>query len=95
MLGVGGALGQVLARVGLRAGPDIAEMARGYSSLAHAEASVGGRLATVNPPNVLSVEAVRDLPRTGGPGPLFPALGVGVLVFAVVGRRMVLRTRTR
>jgi pimeloyl-ACP methyl ester carboxylesterase len=38
VLGVGGALGQVLARVGLRAGPDIAEMARGYSSLANAEA---------------------------------------------------------
>jgi pimeloyl-ACP methyl ester carboxylesterase len=38
VLGVGGALGQVLARVGLRAGPDIAEMARGYSSLADAEA---------------------------------------------------------
>src|SRR5436190_5149585 len=38
VLGVGGALGQVLARVGLRAGPDIAEMARGYSSLGDAEA---------------------------------------------------------
>src|SRR5436190_22063035 len=38
VLGVGGALGQVLARVGLRAGPDIAEMARGYASLAGAEA---------------------------------------------------------
>jgi pimeloyl-ACP methyl ester carboxylesterase len=38
VLGLGGALGQILARVGLRAGPDIAEMARGYSSLADAEA---------------------------------------------------------
>jgi pimeloyl-ACP methyl ester carboxylesterase len=38
VLGFGGALGQVLSRVGLRAGPDIAEMARGYSSLADAEA---------------------------------------------------------
>jgi len=38
VLGVGGALGQVLARVGLRAGPDIAEMARGYASLADAQA---------------------------------------------------------
>src|SRR5919197_4520266 len=33
VLGAGGALGQVLARLGLRAGPDIAEMARGYASL--------------------------------------------------------------
>src|SRR3954452_10291427 len=33
VLGAGGAVGQVLARLGLRAGPDIAEMARGYSSL--------------------------------------------------------------
>lgn len=38
VLGFGGALGQVLARVGLGAGPDIAEMARGYASLADAEA---------------------------------------------------------
>jgi pimeloyl-ACP methyl ester carboxylesterase len=38
VLGAGGAVGQVLARLGLRAGPDIAEMARGYASLADAEA---------------------------------------------------------
>lgn len=38
VLGAGGAVGQVLARFGLRAGPDIAEMARGYASLADAEA---------------------------------------------------------
>jgi pimeloyl-ACP methyl ester carboxylesterase len=38
VLGLGGALGQILARTGLRAGPDIAEMARGYASLADAEA---------------------------------------------------------
>lgn len=38
VLGVGGAVGQVLARLGLRAGPDIAEMARGYASLGDAEA---------------------------------------------------------
>src|SRR3954451_342214 len=37
VLGAGGAVGQVLARLGLRAGPDIAEMARGYASLADAE----------------------------------------------------------
>jgi hypothetical protein len=61
-------------------------------ALAHAEAGVGGKLATVTP-KVAAVEVVRQLPRTGGPGPLFPALGVGVLVFVVVGRRMVLRTR--
>src|SRR5689334_4175831 len=34
VLGLGGALGAFLARTGLRAGPDIAEMARGYASLA-------------------------------------------------------------
>src|SRR3954451_16958625 len=38
VLGLGGALGHFLARVGLRAGPDIAEMARGYASLGDAEA---------------------------------------------------------
>jgi pimeloyl-ACP methyl ester carboxylesterase len=38
VLGAGGAVGQILARLGLRAGPDIAEMARGYASLADAEA---------------------------------------------------------
>jgi len=38
VLGLGGALGAFLARTGLRAGPDIAEMARGYASLADAEA---------------------------------------------------------
>jgi pimeloyl-ACP methyl ester carboxylesterase len=38
VLGLGGALGGFLARAGLRAGPDIAEMARGYASLGDAEA---------------------------------------------------------
>jgi hypothetical protein len=61
-------------------------------NLAHAEASVGGALAT-STPNVLAVEQVRQLPRTGGPGPLFPAIGAGILVLAVVGRRVSLRTR--
>jgi len=38
VLGIGGAVGQLLARAGLRAGPDLAEMARGYASLGDAEA---------------------------------------------------------
>src|SRR3954454_1610287 len=38
ILGIGGAVGQVFARMGLRAGPDLAEMARGYASLGDAEA---------------------------------------------------------
>jgi pimeloyl-ACP methyl ester carboxylesterase len=38
VLGWGGAIGQFLSRIGLRAGPDIAEMARGYASLADAKA---------------------------------------------------------
>jgi pimeloyl-ACP methyl ester carboxylesterase len=38
VLGAGGAVGQVLSRLGLHAGPDIAEMARGYASLCDAEA---------------------------------------------------------
>ena len=46
VLGLGGALGGFLARVGLRAGPDIAEMARGYASLGDAEAR-GAFLHTV------------------------------------------------
>ena len=36
--GVGAAVGQALDRLGLRAGPDLAEMARGYGSLADADA---------------------------------------------------------
>ncbi len=38
LLGAGGAVGHFLARLGFHAGPDIAEMARGYASLADAEA---------------------------------------------------------
>src|SRR5215212_309253 len=38
VLGIGGIVGQVLDRMGLRAGPDLAEMARGYASLGDAEA---------------------------------------------------------
>jgi pimeloyl-ACP methyl ester carboxylesterase len=38
VLGAGEAVGQILSRFGLRTGPDIAEMARGYASLANAEA---------------------------------------------------------
>lgn len=38
VLGAGAAIGHVLSRIGLRAGPDIAEMARGYASLGDAEA---------------------------------------------------------
>src|SRR2546428_1084310 len=38
VLGLGAAVGQALDRVGLRAGPDLAEMARGYASLGDAEA---------------------------------------------------------
>jgi pimeloyl-ACP methyl ester carboxylesterase len=36
--GLGGTIGRALERVGLRAGPDLAEMARGYGSLADADA---------------------------------------------------------
>jgi pimeloyl-ACP methyl ester carboxylesterase len=36
--GVGGTVGRVLGRLGLRAGTDLAEMARGYGSLADADA---------------------------------------------------------
>ena len=38
ILGIGGVVGQLLDRIGLRAGPDLAEMARGYASLGDAEA---------------------------------------------------------
>jgi pimeloyl-ACP methyl ester carboxylesterase len=37
-LGLGAGVGQLLGRLGLRAGPDIEEMARGYASLGDAEA---------------------------------------------------------
>src|SRR5204862_8209281 len=37
VLGLGAAVGQVLDRVGVRVGPDVAEMARGYASLGDAE----------------------------------------------------------
>jgi pimeloyl-ACP methyl ester carboxylesterase len=36
--GLGGTIGRALDRVGLRVGPDLAEMARGYGSLADADA---------------------------------------------------------
>jgi pimeloyl-ACP methyl ester carboxylesterase len=50
--GLGGAIGQVLARFGLQAGPDLAEMARGYGSLADA----GARQAFIH-----SLRAVLDI----------------------------------
>jgi pimeloyl-ACP methyl ester carboxylesterase len=50
--GVGGAVGQVLGRLGLRAGADLAEMARGYGSLADA----GARQAFIH-----SLRAVLDI----------------------------------
>ena len=50
--GIGGAVGQALGRLGLRAGPDLAEMARGYGSLADA----GARQAFIH-----SLRAVLDI----------------------------------
>jgi len=50
--GLGGAVGQLLGRLGLRAGPDLAEMARGYGSLADA----GARQAFIH-----SLRAVLDI----------------------------------
>ncbi|HUE26503.1 MAG TPA: alpha/beta hydrolase [Solirubrobacteraceae bacterium] len=50
--GLGGAVGQLLGRVGLRAGPDLAEMAKGYASLADA----GARQAFIH-----SLRAVLDI----------------------------------
>jgi pimeloyl-ACP methyl ester carboxylesterase len=50
--GVGGAVGGLLGRVGLRAGTDLAEMARGYGSLADA----GARQAFIH-----SLRAVLDI----------------------------------
>src|SRR3954452_10415446 len=38
VLGLGAAIGSVVRKLGLRAGPDLAEMARGYASLGAAEA---------------------------------------------------------
>ncbi|HVI37688.1 MAG TPA: alpha/beta hydrolase [Gaiellales bacterium] len=38
VLGLGAAIGSVVRKLGLRAGPDLAEMARGYASLGDAEA---------------------------------------------------------
>src|SRR5437764_2576595 len=50
--GLGGAVGQLLGRLGLRAGPDLAEMAGGYRSLADA----GARQAFIH-----SLRAVLDI----------------------------------
>jgi pimeloyl-ACP methyl ester carboxylesterase len=50
--GLGGAVAQLLGRLGLRAGPDLAEMARGYGSLADA----GARQAFIH-----SLRAVLDI----------------------------------
>ena len=52
--------------------------------LAHAEAGVGGALATKTP--VLNPEIPRELPRTGGT-PWLPLAGVGILGLAVAVRR--------
>jgi hypothetical protein len=60
-------------------------------ALADAQSEAGG--AFKETPKVLAVEAVRQLPRTGGPGPLLPLIGAGMLVLVVVGRRVVIRTR--
>jgi hypothetical protein len=61
-------------------------------TLAHAEASVGGALATKT--RVLAaVEQPRQLPRTGGNTPWVPALVAGLLVVAGATRRAALRTR--
>jgi hypothetical protein len=64
-------------------------------SLAHAEASVGGKLASVTTPEVKGIELVRQLPRTGPSSPWLPAMGVGVLSLAIVGRRYALRHGVR
>ena len=50
--GIGGTVGRVLERLGLRAGPDLAEMARGYGSLADADA----RMAFIH-----TIRAVLDI----------------------------------
>ncbi len=50
--GIGGTVGRVLGRLGLRAGTDLAEMARGYASLADA----GARMAFIH-----TLRAVLDI----------------------------------
>jgi pimeloyl-ACP methyl ester carboxylesterase len=81
--GLGGAIGRVLSRVGLRAGPDLAEMARGYGSLADADArmafihtlravlDVGGQRVSATDRLYLA-ERLPSLVIWGGHDPLIP-----------------------
>jgi len=81
--GVGGALGAALGRLGLRAGTDLAEMARGYGSLADAGArqafihslravlDIGGQRVSANDRLYLA-ELLPALVIWGGQDPLIP-----------------------
>ena len=81
--GVGGALGAALGRLGLRAGTDLAEMARGYGSLADAGArqafihslravlDLGGQRVSANDRLYLA-ELLPSLVVWGGQDPLIP-----------------------
>lgn len=61
-------------------------------ALADAVSEVGGAVKLSRVQGT-AFEQVRQLPRTGGPGPLLPGIGAAMLVLVVVGRRMVIRTR--
>jgi pimeloyl-ACP methyl ester carboxylesterase len=81
--GVGGTIGRALDRVGLRAGPDLAEMARGYGSLADADArmafihtlravlDIGGQRVSATDRLYLA-ELLPSLVIWGGHDPLIP-----------------------
>jgi hypothetical protein len=63
-------------------------------TIAHAASQAGGSFKNLtNPPVVAAVEATRELPRTGGPGPWVPMAAVVILVAAGATRRAVVRTR--
>jgi pimeloyl-ACP methyl ester carboxylesterase len=101
VLGLGAAVAQVLDRIGLRAGPDVAEMARGYGSLADAGARQAfiHTLRAVIDPTGQRVSAIDRLYLTsmlpslivwGRRDPLIPVEHAEIAHDAMPGSRLVL-----
>jgi pimeloyl-ACP methyl ester carboxylesterase len=101
VLGLGAAVGQLLDRIGLRAGPDVAEMARGYGSLADAGARQAfiHTLRAVIDPTGQRVSAIDRLYLTsmlpslviwGRRDPLIPVEHAEIAHKAMPGSRLVL-----
>ncbi|MEA2449020.1 MAG: hypothetical protein QOG63_952 [Thermoleophilaceae bacterium] len=99
VLGIGTALGAIVQRLGLRAGPDLAEMAKGYASLGDAEArqafvhtiraviDPGGQRVSANDRLYLT-SLLPSLILWGGKDPLIPVEHAEPAHRAMPGSRM-------